>query len=208
MSNPRISVSQLKQLIQLRSNDLSTRDIARALSLSQGAVSKYCRAVLAGCGTWEEALALQETELEGRVYAARRLSPVSSVVAPDCAWIHTELKRHKHVKCARRSSQAEVGYSHANVRPQCGGCSRRPPETPKPDSAYRRARASRPAQGRSNMVHVLAGRNRGQGPTTSNLARRPHGLQGRARMNAKRDHGARARSPPNGDLFAKQKPSH
>src|SRR5437870_2046182 len=35
MSNPRISVSQLKQLIQLRSNNLSTRDIARALSLSQ-----------------------------------------------------------------------------------------------------------------------------------------------------------------------------
>jgi DNA-binding NarL/FixJ family response regulator len=97
MSNPRISVSQLKQLIQLRSNNLSTRDIARALSLSQGAVSKYCRAVLTACGTWEAALALEESELEGRVYAARRLSPVSSVVAPDCAWIHTELKRHKHV---------------------------------------------------------------------------------------------------------------
>ena len=32
MSNPRISVSQLKQLIQLRSNNLSMRDIARALA--------------------------------------------------------------------------------------------------------------------------------------------------------------------------------
>jgi len=46
MSNPRISVSQLKQLIQLCANQMTTRSIARALSLSQGAVSKYGRAVL------------------------------------------------------------------------------------------------------------------------------------------------------------------
>jgi hypothetical protein len=37
--NPRISVSPLKQLILLRSNQLSTRDSAPALPLSQGAVS-------------------------------------------------------------------------------------------------------------------------------------------------------------------------
>src|SRR6267142_1252287 len=116
MSNPRISVSQLKQLIQLRSNDLSTRDIARALSVSQGAVSKYCRAVLAGCGTWEAALALQETELEGRVYAARRLSPVSSVVAPDCAWIHTELKRHKHVTLQLLWEEYHANHGRAALR--------------------------------------------------------------------------------------------
>jgi transposase len=97
MSNSRVSVSQLKQLIQLRSNQLSTRDIGRALSLSQGAVSKYCRAVLMACGTWETALELEETELEGRVFAARRLRPTPSIVGPDCAWIHTELRRHKHV---------------------------------------------------------------------------------------------------------------
>ena len=97
MSNPRISVGQLKQLIQLRSNGLSTRDIARALSLSQGAVSKYCRAVLTASGTWEAALALQETELEGRVFAVHRLRPTPSIVNPDCARIHTELRRYKHV---------------------------------------------------------------------------------------------------------------
>jgi len=116
MSNPRISVSQLKQLIQLRSNNLSTRDIARALSLSQGAVSKYCRAVLAACSTWEAALALQETELEGRVYAARRLSPVSSVVAPDCAWIHTELKRHKHVTLQLLWEEYHSNHGRAALR--------------------------------------------------------------------------------------------
>jgi DNA-binding transcriptional MerR regulator len=71
MSNPRISVSQLKQMIQLRSNGLSMRNIARALSLSQGAVSKYCRAVLAACGTWEAALALEEAELEEQIIVIR-----------------------------------------------------------------------------------------------------------------------------------------
>jgi len=97
MSNPRISISQLKQLIQLRSNGLSTRSIGSALSLSQGAVSKYGRAVLAACGTWEAALGLEETELERRVFAQRRLRPAPTTTDPDCAWIHTEMKRHKHV---------------------------------------------------------------------------------------------------------------
>jgi predicted transcriptional regulator len=62
MSNPRISVSQFKQLMQLRANQMTTRSIARALSLSQGAVSKYGRAVFASCQTWEAALKLEETE--------------------------------------------------------------------------------------------------------------------------------------------------
>jgi hypothetical protein len=97
MSNPRVSVSQIKQLIQLRSKQLSTRDIARAVSLSQGAVSKYCRAVITACGTWEAALALEESELERRVFTECRLSPTPTIVGPDCAWIHTEMKRHKHV---------------------------------------------------------------------------------------------------------------
>ncbi|MGO9995758.1 MAG: IS21 family transposase [Steroidobacteraceae bacterium] len=97
MSNPRLSTITLRQLIQLRSNQLTTRAIARALSLSSGAVSKYCRAVLTSCQTWEAALALEETELERRVFAARELRSAPNVAAPDCAWIHTELKHHKHV---------------------------------------------------------------------------------------------------------------
>lgn len=84
MSNPRISISTLKQLIQLQSNKLTTREIARALSLSQGAVSKYGRAVLAAGLTWEEALSLEEVELERRVWQARRASPTRSIPAPDC----------------------------------------------------------------------------------------------------------------------------
>ena len=97
MSNPRISIATLKQLIQLQSSELTTRETARALCLSQGAVSKYRSAVLAAGLTWEEALNLEEVELERRVWQARRMRPTRSGAAPDCAWIHTELKRHKHV---------------------------------------------------------------------------------------------------------------
>jgi transposase len=97
MSNPRISTPTLRQLIQLQASGMSSRNIARALTLSPGAVSKYRHAVLAAGLTWEEALKLEEAELEGRVWQACAMKPRCSVVMPDCAWIHTELKRHKHV---------------------------------------------------------------------------------------------------------------
>jgi transposase len=116
MPNLRISVSQLKQLIQLRSNQLTTRAIARALSLSQGAVSKYGRAVLTACGTWEAALGLEETELERRVFAERRLRPTPTATAPDCAWIHTEMKRHKHVTLQLLWEEYHANHGRAALR--------------------------------------------------------------------------------------------
>jgi len=38
-----------------------------------------------------------EVELERRVWQADRISPTRNIAAPDCAWIHTQPKRHKHV---------------------------------------------------------------------------------------------------------------
>jgi transposase len=97
MTNQRISNATLRQLIQLQLTELTTRETARALNLSQGAISKYRCAVLAAGLTWEEALKLEEVELERRVWEARRMRPPRTLAAPDCAWVHTELKRHKHV---------------------------------------------------------------------------------------------------------------
>lgn len=97
MSNPRISIAKLKQLMQFEANGLTTREAGRALSLSQGAVSKYRIAVRAAGLTWESAQTLQEAELERRVWQARRERAPRALVLPDCAWIHTELKRHKHM---------------------------------------------------------------------------------------------------------------
>ena len=96
MSNPRISIAQLKQIIQFESSELTARAVGRALNLSHGAVSKYRCAVRAAGVRWEEAQHLDDAELERRIWQARAQRPTREVVVPDCAWIHTELKRHKH----------------------------------------------------------------------------------------------------------------
>lgn len=97
MSNPRIPIAKLKQLLQFESSELTIREIGRALQLSHGAVSKYRGAVRASGVTREEAQTLDDAELERRVWQARVAPQPRPVVLPDCAWIHTELKRHKHV---------------------------------------------------------------------------------------------------------------
>jgi len=97
MPNERVSMSKLKQLIGLQSSNLSVRALSRALGLSVGAVSKYLRA-LRTCGIdAAEAGALTEAELEHRVFGVTAPIRAGSRAAPDCAWIHGELKRHRHV---------------------------------------------------------------------------------------------------------------
>jgi transposase len=97
MSNPRISIAQLKQIIQFESSELSAREIGRALNLSHGAISKYQCAVRAAGVRWEEAQHLADAELERRIWQARAERQTREIALPDCAWIHTELKRHRHV---------------------------------------------------------------------------------------------------------------
>ena len=97
MPNERISMSKLKQLIGLQSSNLSVRALARALGLSVGAVSKYLRAVRASGIEAAEADSLPEAQLERRVFGPVLPGKTGSFVAPDCAWIHGELKRHRHV---------------------------------------------------------------------------------------------------------------
>jgi len=116
MTNPRISITTLKQLIQLQLTELTVREIGRALNLSQGAVSKYRCAVLAAGLTWEEALKLEEVELERRVWEARAARPTRSLLAPDCAWIHTELKRHKHVTLRLLWEEYQAAHGEAALR--------------------------------------------------------------------------------------------
>ena len=97
MPNERISMSKLKQLIGLQASNLSVRALARALGLSVGAVSKYLRAVRSSGISASDAEALSEVELEQRVFGPTLSGKPGAFVAPDCAWIHGELKRHRHV---------------------------------------------------------------------------------------------------------------
>src|SRR5579863_1746238 len=97
MPNERVSMSKLKQLIGLQASNLSVRALARALGLSVGAVSKYLRAVRGSGISAAEAETLPEAELERRVFGPLPAGKPAARVPPDCAWIHTELKRHRHV---------------------------------------------------------------------------------------------------------------
>jgi transposase len=97
MPNERVSMSKLKQLIALQTSNFSVRAIARALGLSVGAVSKYLRALRAARISAAEAEALSESELEQRIFGAVPVGKLGALVPPDCAWIHNELKRHRHV---------------------------------------------------------------------------------------------------------------
>jgi hypothetical protein len=88
---------EVEALIGLQSSNLGVRALGRALGLSVGAVSKYLRAVRA-CGIEAaEAESLSEHELERRVFGPLLPAKPAVFVPPDCAWIHGELKRHRHV---------------------------------------------------------------------------------------------------------------
>ena len=116
MSNPRISIATLKQLIQYQSSALTNRQIARALRLSPGAVSKYRRAVqAAGIGA-EEMQTLDDMALERRVWEARAARPPRHVVLPDCAWIHTQMKRHKHVTLRLVWEEYRASHGDSSLR--------------------------------------------------------------------------------------------
>ena len=116
MPNERISMSKLKQLIGLQASNLSVRALSRALSLSVGAVSKYLRAVRR-CGIEAgEAETLSEPELELRVFGPTPAAKPGAFVAPDCAWIHGELKRHRHVTLQLLWEEYEGRYGVAAYR--------------------------------------------------------------------------------------------
>jgi IS30 family transposase len=66
MSNPRLPTPKLRQIIQFESSELSAREVARALNLSHGAISKYRCAVRAAGVSWDEAQRLDDIELERR----------------------------------------------------------------------------------------------------------------------------------------------
>lgn len=97
MSNPRIPIAKLRQLIQLECSKLTTREMARALRLSQGAVWKYQCALRAARIDADEAQKIDDAQLEQRIWQARAVRVPRHLVLPDCASIHTQMKRHKHV---------------------------------------------------------------------------------------------------------------
>jgi len=89
----RLPMSDAKEILRMRwALRLSVREVSRATSASTGVVSKTVkRAELAGL-TWEAVDALEEAELELRLYGVPK-SARASRAEPDPSFIHRELRR-------------------------------------------------------------------------------------------------------------------
>ena len=93
MATERLPMRKIREILRLRRQQgLSVREAARALDISVGVVSKTAsRADKAGV-TWEVAEALNDVELEERLYG-RAAGPADDRPRPDPVYIHTELRR-------------------------------------------------------------------------------------------------------------------
>ena len=116
MSKPRLPIERLKHLMQFETSDLTTHEIGLVVGLSQGSVSKYQCALRAAGISWQEAQHWNDEELQRRVSAARAMQPVRHIAVPDCAWIHSELKRHKHVTLQLLWEEYQVSHGKLALR--------------------------------------------------------------------------------------------
>ncbi len=92
MATERLEVRQIREILRLRAQGRTVREVARSLGVSVGAVQKTAaRAGIAGL-TWEVAEALGEAVLEERLYG-RPAKPGDERPRPDPVYLHRELRR-------------------------------------------------------------------------------------------------------------------
>ena len=89
MATPRLTMSRTKEILRQKwLLGRSHRQVAKSLSVSAGVVgSMLARAAKAGLKSWPEVEALDDAELDQRLYD-RKVE--STRPLPDCAWIHAE----------------------------------------------------------------------------------------------------------------------
>jgi len=92
MGAERLLMRQIREILQLKhERGLSYRAIARSCGVGVGTVSEYLgRAERAGL-SWPLPAELDDAALEARLFTTP--ARARDRVAPDCAWIHRELKR-------------------------------------------------------------------------------------------------------------------
>ena len=94
MAAERLTMRKTREILRQKWGlGLSHRQVAGSLGIGLGTVSEtLTRAMVAKLGSWPEVQALDEVELEARLYG--RASVAGAVrPLPDCCWIHRELRR-------------------------------------------------------------------------------------------------------------------
>jgi len=119
LTQERLSMRKIKEVLRLRSLGRKQREIAGSCSISQSTVHEYLKAAEAAGKSWPEIADWDDVELEKALFsqgpvAIRR--PTHSI--PDFANIHHELQNHKHVTLQL------VWEEYRQAHPDCHGYSR------------------------------------------------------------------------------------
>ena len=101
MATERLDMRNIREVLRLHFlGGSNSRSIAVAVGCSKSAVNKYlARAQTAGIASWAEVMALDEAELERRLYPTMPISLLRTQPKrelPDYAKIHEELRRRDH----------------------------------------------------------------------------------------------------------------
>lgn len=92
MATERLEVRHIREILRLRAQGRSVREVARSLGVSVGSVQKTAARATAAGVTWTAAEGLDERTLEERLYG-RPAKPGDDRPRPDPTYIHRELKR-------------------------------------------------------------------------------------------------------------------
>jgi transposase len=119
VSQERLSMRKIKEVLRLRSLGRKQREIAGSCSISQSTVHEYLKAAKAAGKNWPEIADWDDVELEKALFSQRPVAirrPAHSI--PDFANIHHELQNHKHVTLQL------VWEEYRQAHPDCHGYSR------------------------------------------------------------------------------------
>jgi len=122
MTTKKVSMQKIKEVLRLKFEaELSTRQIARSLNLSVGAVSKYLTRAKAAGLSWPFPEGLSDQEVLATLQPARSVSATQSFVEPDFNVLQTELSRKGMTRqllwqeYAEAHPQAHYSYSRFTV---------------------------------------------------------------------------------------------
>jgi transposase len=96
----RLSMRKIKEVLRLKYGlGLKNREIARSCSIPRSSVANYLiRAKQAGICSWPLSPDLEEEALENLLFPPTEVKVERPrCVLPDFAWMHEQLRRHKHV---------------------------------------------------------------------------------------------------------------
>jgi transposase len=107
---------KLKDVLRLKLNaDQSHQQIATALGIAKGSVTKYCSLAAAAGLDWGAVDAMSETDLEQRLFGS---SVATAFARPDYGRIHQELRRKGvTVMLLWQEYSAQVGEEHCAENP-------------------------------------------------------------------------------------------